>query len=148
MCVFCNGFFHASTLDSFPDIQMSNITRPQSPVLTEGHIPKLSSSPPKPASGWHSLNPVHKKGIFVSSELVTSRVWVVLCSLFCFFCYISLLFTAVTTFSPPKNKHQKKYRSVVSDVFDGTIVSSVQCLTCDRVSVYTSLNGWQKWCQK
>ncbi|KAJ8011043.1 hypothetical protein DPEC_G00054090 [Dallia pectoralis] len=41
----------------------------------------------------------------------------------------------VTTFSPPKNKSQKKYRSVISDVFDGTIVSSVQCLTCDRVSV-------------
>uniref|UniRef100_A0A8C6TND4 Ubiquitin carboxyl-terminal hydrolase n=1 Tax=Neogobius melanostomus TaxID=47308 RepID=A0A8C6TND4_9GOBI len=33
------------------------------------------------------------------------------------------------------NKRQKKYRSVISDVFDGTIVSSVQCLTCDRVSV-------------
>uniref|UniRef100_A0A674PHR5 Ubiquitin carboxyl-terminal hydrolase n=1 Tax=Takifugu rubripes TaxID=31033 RepID=A0A674PHR5_TAKRU len=75
----------------------------RSPVLMEGHIPKLSSSPPKTASGWHSLNPAHKK--------------------------------AVTTFSQPKNKHQKKYRSVVSDVFDGTIVSSVQCLTCDRVSV-------------
>uniref|UniRef100_A0A674NKN1 Ubiquitin carboxyl-terminal hydrolase n=1 Tax=Takifugu rubripes TaxID=31033 RepID=A0A674NKN1_TAKRU len=45
------------------------------------------------------------------------------------------LIYAVTTFSQPKNKHQKKYRSVVSDVFDGTIVSSVQCLTCDRVSV-------------
>uniref|UniRef100_A0A3Q2QWW6 Ubiquitin carboxyl-terminal hydrolase 33 n=1 Tax=Fundulus heteroclitus TaxID=8078 RepID=A0A3Q2QWW6_FUNHE len=42
---------------------------------------------------------------------------------------------AVTTFSPPRNKRQKKYRSVISDVFDGTIVSSVQCLTCDRVSV-------------
>uniref|UniRef100_A0A665XDD4 Ubiquitin carboxyl-terminal hydrolase n=1 Tax=Echeneis naucrates TaxID=173247 RepID=A0A665XDD4_ECHNA len=74
------------------NIQMSNITRPHSPVPVEGHIPKMSSSPPKAAS-------------------------------------------AVTTFSPPKNKRQKKYRSVISDVFDGTIVSSVQCLTCDRVSV-------------
>uniref|UniRef100_A0A8C4IYQ5 Ubiquitin carboxyl-terminal hydrolase n=1 Tax=Dicentrarchus labrax TaxID=13489 RepID=A0A8C4IYQ5_DICLA len=61
-----------------------------SPVQMEGHIPKMSSSPPKAASGWPSLNP---------------------------------------------NKRQKKYRSVISDVFDGTIVSSVQCLTCDRVSV-------------
>uniref|UniRef100_A0A3B5R2C8 Ubiquitin carboxyl-terminal hydrolase n=1 Tax=Xiphophorus maculatus TaxID=8083 RepID=A0A3B5R2C8_XIPMA len=43
--------------------------------------------------------------------------------------------SAVTTFSPLKNKRQRKYRSVISDVFDGTIVSSVQCLTCDRVSV-------------
>uniref|UniRef100_A0A7N6A707 Ubiquitin carboxyl-terminal hydrolase n=1 Tax=Anabas testudineus TaxID=64144 RepID=A0A7N6A707_ANATE len=90
------------TSDSFPGIQMSNTTRPQSPVPMEGHIPKMSSSPPKAASGWPSLNPAHKK---------------------------------VTTFSPPKNKRQKKYRSVISDVFDGTIVSSVQCLTCDRVSV-------------
>uniref|UniRef100_A0AAR2IS77 Ubiquitin carboxyl-terminal hydrolase n=1 Tax=Pygocentrus nattereri TaxID=42514 RepID=A0AAR2IS77_PYGNA len=32
-------------------------------------------------------------------------------------------------------KRQRKYRSVISDIFDGTIVSSVQCLTCDRVSV-------------
>ncbi|KAK2895949.1 ubiquitin carboxyl-terminal hydrolase 33 isoform X1 [Channa argus] len=91
------------TSDSFPGFQMSNNTRPQSPVPMEGHIPKMSSSPPKAASGWPSLNPAHKK--------------------------------AVTTFSPPKNKRQKKYRSVISDVFDGTIVSSVQCLTCDRVSV-------------
>uniref|UniRef100_A0AAX7TUB9 Ubiquitin carboxyl-terminal hydrolase n=1 Tax=Astatotilapia calliptera TaxID=8154 RepID=A0AAX7TUB9_ASTCA len=89
--------------DCFPDIQMPNTTRPQSPVPMEGHIPKMSSSPPKAASGWPSLNPAHKK--------------------------------AVTTFSPPKNKRQKKYRSIISDVFDGTIVSSVQCLTCDRVSV-------------
>lgn len=91
------------TSDSFPDIQMSNTTRPQSPIPMEGHIPKMSSSPPKASSGWPSLNPAHKK--------------------------------AVTTFSPPKSKRQKKYRSVISDVFDGTIVSSVQCLTCDRVSV-------------
>ncbi|XP_056388601.1 ubiquitin carboxyl-terminal hydrolase 33 isoform X2 [Hyla sarda] len=35
----------------------------------------------------------------------------------------------------PKKKRQKRYRSVISDVFDGTIVSSVQCLTCDRISV-------------
>uniref|UniRef100_A0A1A8JIP0 Ubiquitin carboxyl-terminal hydrolase n=1 Tax=Nothobranchius kuhntae TaxID=321403 RepID=A0A1A8JIP0_NOTKU len=91
------------TSDCFSDIQMSNVTRPQSPVPMEGHIPKMSSSPPKAACGWPSRNPAHKKG--------------------------------VATFSPPKNKHQKRYRSVISDVFDGTIVSSVQCLTCDRVSV-------------
>uniref|UniRef100_A0A1A8N590 Ubiquitin carboxyl-terminal hydrolase n=1 Tax=Nothobranchius pienaari TaxID=704102 RepID=A0A1A8N590_9TELE len=91
------------TSDCFSDMQMSNVTRPQSPVPMEGHIPKVSSSPPKAACGWPSRNPAHKKG--------------------------------VATFSPPKNKHQKRYRSVISDVFDGTIVSSVQCLTCDRVSV-------------
>uniref|UniRef100_A0A8B9J8D5 Ubiquitin carboxyl-terminal hydrolase n=1 Tax=Astyanax mexicanus TaxID=7994 RepID=A0A8B9J8D5_ASTMX len=47
----------------------------------------------------------------------------------------SCLFLSVTSFAPPKSKRQRKHRSVISDVFDGTIVSSVQCLTCDRVSV-------------
>uniref|UniRef100_A0A674JM77 Ubiquitin carboxyl-terminal hydrolase 33 n=1 Tax=Terrapene triunguis TaxID=2587831 RepID=A0A674JM77_9SAUR len=41
----------------------------------------------------------------------------------------------VPTISSPKKKKHKKYRSVISDIFDGTIISSVQCLTCDRVSV-------------
>uniref|UniRef100_A0A673IU57 Ubiquitin carboxyl-terminal hydrolase n=1 Tax=Sinocyclocheilus rhinocerous TaxID=307959 RepID=A0A673IU57_9TELE len=41
----------------------------------------------------------------------------------------------VPSFIPPKSKRQRKYRSIISEVFDGTIVSSVQCLTCDRVSV-------------
>uniref|UniRef100_A0A8C6LSU4 Ubiquitin carboxyl-terminal hydrolase n=1 Tax=Nothobranchius furzeri TaxID=105023 RepID=A0A8C6LSU4_NOTFU len=91
------------TSDCFSDIQMSNVTRPQSPVPMEGHIPKMSSSPPKAACGWPSRNPAHKKG---RRALVGQE-----------------------------NKHQKRYRSIISDVFDGTIVSSVQCLTCDRVSV-------------
>ncbi|KAM4604818.1 ubiquitin carboxyl-terminal hydrolase 33 isoform 1-T1 [Polymixia lowei] len=91
------------TTDSFPEVQVSSTTRTQSPIPMDGHIPKISSSPPKVVSSWPNLNSSHKK--------------------------------AVTTFTPPKNKRQKKYRSVISDVFDGTIVSSVQCLTCDRVSV-------------
>ncbi|XP_051989437.1 LOW QUALITY PROTEIN: ubiquitin carboxyl-terminal hydrolase 33 [Xyrauchen texanus] len=41
----------------------------------------------------------------------------------------------VSLFTPLKSKRQRKYRSIISEVFDGTIVSSVQCLTCDRVSV-------------
>ncbi|NXN09909.1 UBP33 hydrolase, partial [Indicator maculatus] len=39
----------------------------------------------------------------------------------------------VSTVPSPKRKKRKKYRSVISDIFDGTIISSVQCLTCDRV---------------
>lgn len=38
--------------------------------------------------------------------------------------------TKDTTSSPPKVVH----RSIISDVFDGKLLSSVQCLTCDRVS--------------
>ncbi|XP_061406309.1 ubiquitin carboxyl-terminal hydrolase 20-like isoform X7 [Lethenteron reissneri] len=33
-----------------------------------------------------------------------------------------------------KKRQQPKFRSVISDIFDGSILSSVQCLTCDRVS--------------
>ncbi|CAL9682199.1 unnamed protein product [Knipowitschia caucasica] len=32
-----------------------------------------------------------------------------------------------------RKKKQSHYRSVISDIFDGTILSLVQCLTCDRV---------------
>ncbi|XP_058062802.1 ubiquitin carboxyl-terminal hydrolase 20 [Anopheles bellator] len=34
--------------------------------------------------------------------------------------------------SPPKEKSSQ--RSIISDIFDGKLLSSVQCLTCDRVS--------------
>uniref|UniRef100_A0AAZ3RCT4 Ubiquitin carboxyl-terminal hydrolase 20 n=1 Tax=Oncorhynchus tshawytscha TaxID=74940 RepID=A0AAZ3RCT4_ONCTS len=33
-----------------------------------------------------------------------------------------------------KKQKQSHYRSVISDIFDGSILSLVQCLTCDRVS--------------
>ncbi|XP_012282079.1 ubiquitin carboxyl-terminal hydrolase 20 [Orussus abietinus] len=38
--------------------------------------------------------------------------------------------------SPVKHrtKKQMKTRSIISDIFDGKLLSSVQCLTCDRVS--------------
>uniref|UniRef100_A0A8C6NPA1 Ubiquitin carboxyl-terminal hydrolase n=1 Tax=Nothobranchius furzeri TaxID=105023 RepID=A0A8C6NPA1_NOTFU len=35
---------------------------------------------------------------------------------------------------PTSGKKQSHYRSVISDIFDGSILSLVQCLTCDRVS--------------
>uniref|UniRef100_A0A670YH13 Ubiquitin carboxyl-terminal hydrolase n=1 Tax=Pseudonaja textilis TaxID=8673 RepID=A0A670YH13_PSETE len=41
----------------------------------------------------------------------------------------------IPTAPSSKKKKSKKYRSVISDIFDGSILSSVQCLTCDRVSV-------------
>ena len=36
-----------------------------------------------------------------------------------------------------RKRRPKTYRSVISDIFDGKLVSSVQCLTCDRVSKTT-----------
>ncbi|XP_060613533.2 ubiquitin carboxyl-terminal hydrolase 20 isoform X2 [Anolis sagrei] len=37
-----------------------------------------------------------------------------------------------------KKRKEIRYRSVISDIFDGSILSLVQCLTCDRVRFLTS----------
>ncbi|KAJ8870435.1 hypothetical protein PR048_029457 [Dryococelus australis] len=45
--------------------------------------------------------------------------------------------TGSSTSSPTRSSRKKqllKYRSIISDVFDGKLLSSVQCLTCDRIS--------------
>ncbi|KAK5648711.1 hypothetical protein RI129_003603 [Pyrocoelia pectoralis] len=36
--------------------------------------------------------------------------------------------------SSSSTKPQYKYRSIISDIFDGKLLSSVQCLTCSRIS--------------
>lgn len=46
---------------------------------------------------------------------------------------LSSCYTAQVIMGPRKKK-QSRYRSVISDIFDGSILSLVQCLTCDRVS--------------
>lgn len=38
-----------------------------------------------------------------------------------------------------KKKKELRYRSVISDIFDGSILSLVQCLTCDRVSLLAAV---------
>lgn len=37
-----------------------------------------------------------------------------------------------------RRKKELRYRSVISDIFDGSILSLVQCLTCDRVRVLSA----------
>lgn len=34
-----------------------------------------------------------------------------------------------------RRRKEQHYRSVISDIFNGSILSLVQCLTCDRVSI-------------
>lgn len=43
-----------------------------------------------------------------------------------------------------KKKKELRYRSVISDIFDGSILSLVQCLTCDRVSLLAAV-GQRPW---
>ncbi|XP_053328792.1 LOW QUALITY PROTEIN: ubiquitin carboxyl-terminal hydrolase 20-like [Spea bombifrons] len=43
-----------------------------------------------------------------------------------------------------KRRSEVRYRSVISDIFDGSILSLVQCLTCDRVS--TTIETFQDLC--
>ena len=42
-------------------------------------------------------------------------------------------FSMVLCFVGKKKKKPVNYSSIVTDLFDGTIQSSVQCLTCHRV---------------
>ncbi|XP_061184223.1 ubiquitin carboxyl-terminal hydrolase 20-like [Saccostrea echinata] len=44
------------------------------------------------------------------------------------------LYSSKATLGPKGNKKNVQYRSVISDIFDGKILSSVQCLTCERIS--------------
>lgn len=39
-----------------------------------------------------------------------------------------------------RKKKPVQYRSIISDIFDGKILSSVQCLTCDTVSCFLSFS--------
>jgi hypothetical protein len=80
---------------------------------------------------------------FELQRVVWSRI---LCPIAIIFHYSSLT-QAVILFSvgPQATKKKKapvQYRSVISDIFDGKILSSVQCLTCERVSAtsYLALN--------
>uniref|UniRef100_A0A672M1K0 Ubiquitin carboxyl-terminal hydrolase n=1 Tax=Sinocyclocheilus grahami TaxID=75366 RepID=A0A672M1K0_SINGR len=42
-----------------------------------------------------------------------------------------------------KKKKQSRFRSVISDIFDGSILSLVQCLTCDRA--WLTLNFYKEY---
>lgn len=46
-----------------------------------------------------------------------------------------------------KKKKELRYRSVISDIFDGSILSLVQCLTCDRVSVLIAVGQRAVFCR-
>uniref|UniRef100_A0A8C0KYU9 Ubiquitin carboxyl-terminal hydrolase n=1 Tax=Canis lupus dingo TaxID=286419 RepID=A0A8C0KYU9_CANLU len=93
------------SLSEAVDLNNQETVKVQIHSRASGVNPRLSASPPKSGNLWPGLASTHKKGRTQSAS------------------------------SPKRKKQHKKYRSVISDIFDGTIISSVQCLTCDRVSV-------------
>ncbi|KAF6112162.1 ubiquitin specific peptidase 33 [Phyllostomus discolor] len=96
---------HSRASEYITDVHLNDLSTPQILPSNEGVNPRLSASPPKSGNLWPGLAPTQKKVLAQSAS------------------------------SPKRKKQHKKYRSVISDIFDGTIISSVQCLTCDRVSV-------------
>ncbi|XP_015426564.1 PREDICTED: ubiquitin carboxyl-terminal hydrolase 33 [Myotis davidii] len=96
---------HGRASEYITDVHLNDLSTPQILPSNEGVNPRLSASPPKSGSLWPGLASTQKRVLAQSAS------------------------------SPKRKKQHKKYRSVISDVFDGTIISSVQCLTCDRVSV-------------
>uniref|UniRef100_A0A8C7JW51 Ubiquitin carboxyl-terminal hydrolase n=1 Tax=Oncorhynchus kisutch TaxID=8019 RepID=A0A8C7JW51_ONCKI len=108
-----NDLYRGSGGDLDKNVDTTPTNEATSIVSSQGTI-KMSSSPRKTNSVWPGMS---------SSPPKTNSVWP----------GMSSSHKKVSSFSSTKS--QKKYRSVISDVFDGTIVSSVQCLTCDRVSV-------------
>ncbi|XP_054577063.1 ubiquitin carboxyl-terminal hydrolase 33 isoform X2 [Eptesicus fuscus] len=96
---------HGRASEYITDVHLNDLSTPQILPSNEGVNPRLSASPPKSGNLWPGLASTQKRVLAQSAS------------------------------SPKRKKQHKKYRSVISDVFDGTIISSVQCLTCDRVSV-------------
>lgn len=43
------------------------------------------------------------------------------------------------SFCQKNKKYHVKYNSIISEIFDGKLLSSVQCLTCNRVSLFINI---------
>lgn len=54
--------------------------------------------------------------------------------------WVSLVCLSAQMQASGKKKKELRYRSVISDIFDGSILSLVQCLTCDRVSLLVAVS--------
>lgn len=55
------------------------------------------------------------------------------------------MFPAQVPSAGGRRRKEQSYRSVISDVFNGSVLSLVQCLTCDRVGVQGSLALFPTW---
>uniref|UniRef100_A0A8C2PXQ8 Ubiquitin carboxyl-terminal hydrolase n=1 Tax=Cyprinus carpio TaxID=7962 RepID=A0A8C2PXQ8_CYPCA len=105
------------------DVDTTNESRPI--ISSQGSIKFIHSKHVASTIRPHSPNGNEGVTSRLSSSPPKSSMWP----------NLSSTHKKVPSFTPPKSKRQRKYRSIISEVFDGTIVSSVQCLTCDRVSV-------------
>uniref|UniRef100_A0A6I8SUI2 Ubiquitin carboxyl-terminal hydrolase n=1 Tax=Xenopus tropicalis TaxID=8364 RepID=A0A6I8SUI2_XENTR len=97
-----------------------HVHRPGSPCRSEPdndayvHCSSRSCSPhPVESISKHSSTPPRSSPLRTSHSYVLKKAQVL---------------------SGGKKRSEVRYRSVISDIFDGSILSLVQCLTCDRVS--------------
>uniref|UniRef100_A0A4W5LIY4 Ubiquitin carboxyl-terminal hydrolase n=1 Tax=Hucho hucho TaxID=62062 RepID=A0A4W5LIY4_9TELE len=120
--------------------------------------PKLSSSPPR-SSTLRSAGPTYsfKKGMggcprpYTDMHTTETHTHTVTCAHTLphkhrdtpyppththtnYFTPFPIIYLLAQLILGAKKKKQSLYRSVISDIFDGSILSLVQCLTCDRVS--------------
>lgn len=133
--------YHLSVLAE-PDNEASMncpSSRPCSPIhnVQELHA-KLSSSPPRSSPLRTGPTYTLKKGVRFS------RVQLNCPNKSCKKCLYFHRITIIVLYCPiaqmllgTKKKKQSRFRSVISDIFDGSILSLVQCLTCDRVREHT-----------
>uniref|UniRef100_A0A674ENL5 Ubiquitin carboxyl-terminal hydrolase n=1 Tax=Salmo trutta TaxID=8032 RepID=A0A674ENL5_SALTR len=144
--------------DNEASMQQRPQSRPCSPVHTVQELqPKLSSSPPRsstlrsagptysfkkgmggvlvhththtPLTHTHTLSRVHTLShTNTETHLTPSHTHTN------YFTPFPIIYLLAQLILGAKKKKQSLYRSVISDIFDGSILSLVQCLTCDRVS--------------
>uniref|UniRef100_A0A8C7NLW8 Ubiquitin carboxyl-terminal hydrolase n=1 Tax=Oncorhynchus mykiss TaxID=8022 RepID=A0A8C7NLW8_ONCMY len=135
--------------DNEASMQQRPQSRPCSPVrMVQELQPKLSSSPPR-SSTLRSAGPTYsfKKGmggvlfhththchVCTHSPTQTQRHTLPSHTHTNYFTQFPIIYLLAQLILGAKKKKQSLYRSVISDIFDGSILSLVQCLTCDRVS--------------
>nr|XP_061800024.1 ubiquitin carboxyl-terminal hydrolase 20-like isoform X2 [Nerophis lumbriciformis] len=95
------------------EIEANNISQPNNEVT----VPRPHSTPCSPVRNLQELHSKLSSAPLRSSPLRSSYP-----------------FKKAQLVLASKKKKQSHYRSVISDIFDGSILSLVQCLTCDRVS--------------
>uniref|UniRef100_F6WZ31 Ubiquitin carboxyl-terminal hydrolase n=1 Tax=Xenopus tropicalis TaxID=8364 RepID=F6WZ31_XENTR len=109
---YCHRRTSSEQADEDADVDTAMIPEPDNDAYV--HCSSRSCSPhPVESISKHSSTPPRSSPLRTSHSYVLKKAQVL---------------------SGGKKRSEVRYRSVISDIFDGSILSLVQCLTCDRVS--------------